>query len=67
MLTKLKIEIVAETDERALKILNGLRDMMDVPSGEKCELKFNPAGYSIGRQDGNGEVNVEYIKGGEEE
>lgn len=55
---RLKIEIVAADDHHALKIMNQLRDTMDVASGEKAEIYFRHPVYSVSKVYGNGEAIV---------
>jgi hypothetical protein len=57
-MTKLTINICAEDDQEALRVLNRLRNMMDVCSGEDCGIHLNDAGYTSSHVAGSGEVRV---------
>jgi len=64
VLTKLTINICADSDAAALRVLARLRNMMDVCSGDECGIHLNEAGYTASHADGNGDVMVIHIRRG---
>jgi hypothetical protein len=61
-MTKLTIEITAEDDVSALRVLHRLDRMMDVVSGEDCGIHLSDAGYTCSHTDGGGAVQVQHVK-----
>lgn len=57
-MTKLTINICAEDDRAAMRVLNRLHYLMDVRSGEDLDIHLNDAGYTTGHVDGSSTATV---------
>ena len=61
-MTRLTIEICADDDHEALRVLGRLTRMMEVRSIYDGECHLNDAGYTVGALDGNGTAKVEHFE-----